>query len=100
MSSLHIAEFNRLGQVNYGNIPVPAFPLASEQVVDISAASLQNSVPLTAAPFVCLTAEEDCRIEIGTNPTADANSMPMAQGEKFWCSIPAGYKVAVIVRAS
>jgi len=93
---LRIAAFQTLATVNGVNQPLPIMPPAQQLApVTVTVGASAQSAALTQSSMTLISADEDCLIEVGANPTASASSAVMLPaGSAFWCYIVVGHKVA------
>lgn len=97
MAVLFVTEFNSVYTQN-GPLAVPNQTPVAEQTVAIGGTTTQSSAFNARTRFVRLHTDAICSVAFGTNPTATATKMRMAQNESVLFSVPEGqsYKVAVI----
>ena len=99
MATLYVSEFATQGIDARGHMMVVAdVPMAAEQTVAITGASVQSSTFNPLTKFVRISTDSICSIKLGTNPTATTTTMRMAANTAEYFSIPLGasWRVAVI----
>ena len=99
MATIYIKEFANQG-LNTINTPMP-FPLEpalAEQVVSITAGSVQSTALNNLTQLVLINADAICSIKIGANPTATATTHRLPAGGSYLFAVPpaSGLKIAVI----
>lgn len=94
-NELYIEEYSRVLVQDGARIPVPV-GLITTQKVSVSAGSSQSAALNENTKFVLLTSDVASQFELGSNPTADADSRYLpADGARF-ISAKGGDKIAVI----
>jgi hypothetical protein len=95
---LDIAEFDAIpADANGSYMAVGKMPPRVVQTpVAISGVSAQSAALAADTRFVRLHADVACRIEVGPNPIATANSIRMAAGQTEYFGVYGGHKIAVI----
>lgn len=97
MAKLYITEFRSLGTDAFGN-PVASgiLPPLATQTVAIGGTSTQSAAFNAATKVIRIHTDVICSFEVGTNPTATANSARMAAGQTEYISVIPADKIAVI----
>lgn len=73
---LFIREYERLGEDMYGRLaPAGIEPAIASHQVATGAVSTQSNALNARTKFIRVTADVDCFVEFGVNPTASTNSM-------------------------
>lgn len=98
MASLTINEFDGIGYEKGSTIPAYAGEQTDQTAITTSGTSQQSAAFNTATKAVRVAVSGgNVRIKFGTNPTATAASMLLADGDSFdYVSSGAPVKVAVI----
>src|SRR3981189_1231307 len=98
MAVLYLTELNAIG--GGGNHPVSGgqWPPVTEQVVNITGASVQSAVLNNNTTLLRINVDAACSIAIGPNPIATVIKARLAANQTEYFSIPRslGYQVAVI----
>jgi hypothetical protein len=95
MAKLYITEFSGVGYEPGAATQAPKIPPIAEQAVTFTT-STQSAAFNASTTMVRLIADAACRIEWGTNPSADANNMMMAaNAAEFFVLQGTGLKLAV-----
>ena len=98
MAILYLTELNAIG--GGGNHPVSGgqWPPVTEQVVNITGASVQSAVLNNNTTLLRINVDVACSIAIGPNPIATVVKARLAANQTEYFSIPRGlnYQVAVI----
>lgn len=98
--ALQITEFTEGGAGLTQSATLAVLPSTTTQSVAVSGTSTQSAALSATTRMVRIVADENCRIDSGTNPTATASSMPIQAGVTEYFGIPPGsnsnLKIAVI----
>lgn len=96
MAKVYITEHKYIvGQIGHLQNIAEMPPLAT-QVVNITGSTLQSSTFNSATEFIGVHVDAICSIEIGSNPTATANSKRMAANATEYFKVTPGHRLAVI----
>lgn len=96
MAKLHINQFAALATANGSTQPLPTMPPAAQQNVTFTTST--QSAAAEARQVWQVVADAACYIEVGANPTATADSTPLAAGQFFEFQIAGGHKVAALAQ--
>lgn len=95
MAKLYIKEIK--GFRNFADRSIPDLEQTFDQTpVTIGAGSLQSAAFGTSTIAIEIATDAICSIAYGTNPTASANTMRLAAGERRLYAVRPGNKIAVI----
>lgn len=96
MAKVYITEHHRPGVYSGNLMPVVQMPPIASQTVAIGAASVQSAAFAATTKIIAAHTDAVCSIEIGTDPTATANSRRMAANSTEYFEVFPGHKIAVI----
>jgi hypothetical protein len=98
MATFTINEFTSVGFAKGSTIPAYAGDQTDQTAITTSGTSQQSAAFSTATNLVRVTSVGGAvRIKFGSNPTATATSLYLADGDSFnYCTSGQAYKVAVI----
>lgn len=100
MARLSIKEYRELGRGMSGNVlHLPHEPALVEQTpVDFSGGEQKSAAFHAATRYVLLTADADCHILFGTDPTADTDNWPLyaKSYQGYAVTYAQGMKISVI----
>lgn len=99
MPTLYITEFTTEGVDALGrDVPVAKAPPVAEQVVTFTGTSAQSATLNPLTTMVRVTADSNCSLAFGVNPTAVTTGMRMITGavEYFGVQANSGLKIAAI----
>lgn len=98
MPTLYLAEYSDVGSTQRGALAIPLEPPQGEQVIDIGPNSVQSEAFKPATCIVKLVSDEDCVIEIGSDPDATNAVRKLLTGKPETISVTVGskFKVAVV----
>ena len=101
MANLYITEFATQGRDSAGKLlenGTPQEPPLAEQVVAITAASVQSAVFNPKTTLIRVATDAVCSVAINANPVASATSRRLAAGQTEQFAVAAGsaYRMAVI----
>jgi hypothetical protein len=71
-------------------------PVAVQTAVVIGASSAQSAAFAVTTRFIEISADANCRIAVGSNPTATANNTLLQSGGVLYYGVRPGDKIAVI----
>ncbi len=96
--ALQITEFTEGGASFTQSATLAVLPSTTTQSIAVSGTSTQSATLSSTTRMVRIVADENCRIDSGTSPTATASSMPIQAGVTEYFGIPPGsnLKIAVI----
>lgn len=96
MTTLYIAEYERLAQAPEMTPQVAAEPPLAEQTVAIGGGSVQSAAFAARTRYVRIHTDSICSIAFGANPTATATNKRMAADQTEYFGVTPTQKVAVI----
>lgn len=96
MAELHITEYAGVGHDKMGTPVQVAHNELNRQIVPISDSSACSGN--VSGSYVRLFADFNCRINFGSNPVADHNSIPLASESVEFFHVNLGDKIAVVSR--
>ena len=96
MAVVYITEHEK-PQLSFGNLmPMATMPPLAQQVVSITAGSIQSSAFGSTTYMVGVHTDAICSVEFGSNPTATATKRRLAAGTTEYFQVTPGHKIAVI----
>ena len=89
MALLYVSEYEAMGHERRGIlVPAPKEPALLDQTpIDFTAGEVKSAVFSEGCRYVLLTADADCHIAFGSNPTATTSHKPL------WAKMYAGFAV-------
>jgi len=102
MPTLYITEFSSSGTNERGGLsPIAMTPSVADQAIAIGASTAQSALLNAATGCVRLTADVNCSVKFGTNPTATLTTMRLAAGGVEYFGVPKDgtLKIAVIANS-
>ncbi len=98
MATLYISEYGKLtADVSGTRVQAVQEPAITDQVVDISAASLASQPFSSLTHIIRVHTDGACHIIIGTGtPTATTSRKRMAAGQTEYFGVQPGHRIAVI----
>lgn len=95
MAKLWITELGELSGLTWAPIPVGKLPPVAEQTVDFTTAT-QSAAFNDSTRHVRVRADANCHIAVGTDPTADTDSLPLGEGSAEYFDVQPGHKLSVV----
>lgn len=96
MANLYITEYAEMAKNSLSQaVPVPQEPAVAEQKVAFSTATASAAFD-SGTKFVKLTADADCHVEFGADPTAAVTNQPLKANTPQFFGVVAGQKVSAI----
>jgi hypothetical protein len=97
MPTLDITEYKELAQAGRGHLVMAGQePSLLNQQVTIGVSSAQSAALSDVTRFIRVHTDSSCRIAVGSNPTASAQSMRLGAGGTEYLGVLPGLKIAVI----
>ena len=97
MSKLWIREYkSRLADARARELPVAAEPGNGTTTVTFTDSSVQSNPFQTDTGYVAITADAAFHYEVGSDPTATVDSLPVGAQSLMFFAVTPGHKVAVI----
>lgn len=96
MAVLNVREYGNQG-IDRANrlLPVGLEPAVAAQSVTGTVTSVQSSAFNDLTKFIRIWSTTDALVEVGSNPTAGATSMPISAGVFEYLAVEPGHKIAV-----
>ncbi len=96
MAKVYITEHTDPSVYNGNMKPVAYLPPLATQTVAIGAGSLQSNAFSDKTKMIGVHTDAICSIEVGSNPSATANSRRLAANATEYFEVSPGHKIAVI----
>jgi hypothetical protein len=101
MAKIWITEYTTVG-ADAGGTPQPIArhpPAAVQAALAITGTSAQSAAFNAATRYVRLRSDAACHFVVAANPTATTDATPLDANAAEYFSVPAGFKLAVILAA-
>ena len=97
MSKLWIREYkSRLADARARELPVAAEPGNGTQTVTFTGSSVQSNPFQGDTGYVAVTADAPFHYEVGSDPTATGDSLPVGEKSILFFAVTPGHRIAVI----
>ena len=98
MATAYITEYSNIGIQQGNSIPVAVEPAVADQTVTFTTAT-QSSAFNAATAFIRLTADAECHVKFGSNPTATTSMQQVQADTEIWRMVTPGHKVSLVTAA-
>lgn len=99
MATLYVSEFSRLANIAGKLTGVALTAPVAEQTVAIDVGSTQSAAFNAATKVIRVHADAVCSISVGSDPTATASLMRLAQNQTEYFGVSPGHKIAAITNS-
>ena len=96
MAKVYVSEYAATPAFVGQTVPTGQEPALAEQVVNITAGSVQSAAFNANTKFIRVHTDAICSYEIGASPTATANTPRMAANTTEFFGVVGGHKIAII----
>jgi hypothetical protein len=99
LAKVYVTEHEKPSGWYSGILPIALFPPITTQTVAIGGGSTQSNAFSSTTRMIGVHTDAICSVEVGSNPTATANSKRMAANTTEYFEVINGHKIAVITNS-